>query len=76
MKATKDYPEAIKETGTKERILFLSEVIHGKDKELVPMVSNKDGVKEIERSEVVGLKLPVYMRLLTTLIFTGTLATV
>lgn len=65
------FPEAIKKEGTKEKFLFLSEIIEGKKKFRVPMLANQNGVKEIAHSEVVGMSLPVYLKPWNTYIYTG-----
>lgn len=76
MKTQSMFPEAIRREGTKEKFLFLSQVIEGKKKFFVPMLASKNGVEEIDNSEVRGVSLPVYLKPWNTYIYTGQMETI
>ena len=67
------FPESIKMTGTRvEEFYFLSERIEGKKKKYTLMRAGQNSVEEVADESVArDLELPVYMRLLDTLIKTG-----
>lgn len=72
---TKQFPESIKTTGTRaEEFYFLFERVEGKKKKYTLMRAGKNSVEKVTDESVArGLELPVYMRLLKTLIKTGTM---
>lgn len=72
---TEQFPESIKMTGTQAgEFYFLSERIEGKKKKYTLMRAGKTSIEEVADESVArGLELPVYMRLLETLIKTGTM---
>ena len=68
-----EFPEVITQKGIEEELFFLSEEMDGKKKSHVLMRADKNSVTKVDEPVKFGKELPVYIRLISRYIFTGSL---
>lgn len=70
----KEFPEAIKCNGVEEgEILFLSEERYGNKNFRMLMKADENSVTKVVEPVETGRELPIYIRLISSYIFTGML---